>query len=251
MRISQTAVSYTLLLIISGAAASRSTARDHEPSPERQYTSRFAERKSSVQSGEGVDEEIRSDYSSTLESPILPNQESWGVWEGMKYCEEGMWAIGAQLKVESKLGIRYGTDDTALNAVRLLCAPFGVFNQESAIVESHPGNWGKWRKKYYCRDSLLIGFQLRSEGNQGARDDTGANNIRLRCSSKRNREVEMDGLDWGEWTARQTCPRGTAVCGVNVKNVRPLRDTHDRLGDDVSATAVNIACCNVAEVRLE
>ncbi|OQV12896.1 hypothetical protein BV898_12818 [Hypsibius exemplaris] len=65
-----------------------------------------------------------------------------------------MFAIGAQLRVESRQGTR--NDDTALISMKLLCAPLGKKDDYSEAM-SYEGLWGDWKSKYYCTDSVVTG----------------------------------------------------------------------------------------------
>ena len=57
--------------------------------------------------------------SQVLKSPLITN---WGQWTTWSSCPSNQFAIGMQLKVEGDQG---SGDDTALNGIRLLCAPIG------------------------------------------------------------------------------------------------------------------------------
>ena len=48
-----------------------------------------------------------------------PKMTDWGDWHRMEYCPPGMYAVGAQLKVDEDQVI----NKTGLNAVALYCNP--------------------------------------------------------------------------------------------------------------------------------
>ena len=148
-----------------------------------------------------------------LESPRVTN---WGVWGGWAECKTGEYVVGMQLKTERPQG---NGDDTALNAIRLLCALPG--SREYSPIQSLEGPWGNFGRTSYCpENSTVSGFQLRSESEQGNGDDTAANNLRLICrydNGDRQVTIEGDGNDWGDWTESQRCLPGQNVCGFRTQ----------------------------------
>ncbi|KAF5888952.1 vitelline membrane outer layer protein 1, partial [Clarias magur] len=71
-------------------------------------------------------------YSSIL---TVPNGEKFGIWMWSELCPENFYATGFSLRIESN---QYGSDDTALNGIRLFC----VQNEDRRFiysVESHTG----------------------------------------------------------------------------------------------------------------
>lgn len=162
---------------------------------------------------------------------------NWGTWIGPSYCPEGTWAVGAQQKVEGGQG---KGDDTALNSIRLLCAPLGISNRFSHVAEPHFGRWGNLATETYCKESVMKGFDLRTERHQGGGDDTAANSLKIVCSNEAVLELPGGG-PWGEWNGEQTCPKGSAVCGVSVQ----VEDSQGD-GDDTALNNVRFACCMMA-----
>ena len=59
----------------------------------------------------------RNDYSGKYIRPYT--QTSWGSWGHTEWCPHGTFANKFDLKIESDQG---SGDDTALNAIRLLCS---------------------------------------------------------------------------------------------------------------------------------
>ena len=104
-----------------------------------------------------------------------PSVTDWGDWSDWEVCEAHKYVVGFQLKTEKKQG---QGDNTALNGIELQCATIGS-NQNDSVLRGKVGNWGEWGRKYRCPSgSVLTGFQLRSEGEQGDEDDTAANNFK-------------------------------------------------------------------------
>ena len=101
----------------------------------------------------------------------------WGSWASSAQCSAGF--TGADFKVEGKQG---GGDDTAANALELVCASGG-----SRFV-SNNGVWGSWEGYKYCSTGQRIcGIQTRVEPAQGGdddEDDTALNGVDLRCCGK-------------------------------------------------------------------
>ena len=101
----------------------------------------------------------------------------WGSWASSAQCSAGF--TGADFKVEGKQG---GGDDTAANALELVCASGG-----SRFVGNN-GAWGRWEGYKYCSTGQRIcGIQTRVEPAQGGdddEDDTALNGVDLRCCGK-------------------------------------------------------------------
>ena len=133
-------------------------------------------------------------------------------------CNPGKYVVGFQLKTEKEQG---DGDDTALNGIKLQCAAVGLARDDS-IVHSTVGEWGDWGQYFRCPiGSVLTGYQLRSESEQGQGDDTAANNLLGFCSSSvtsvETDAVVGDGLSWGDWTERRDCPSGYGICGIRTQ----------------------------------
>ncbi|KAG7317956.1 hypothetical protein KOW79_018991 [Hemibagrus wyckioides] len=163
----------------------------------------------------------------------VPNGEQFGIWMWSELCPENFYATGFSLRIEPN---QYGSDDTALNGIRLYC----VQNEDRRFlysVESHTGHFGEWTEPQWCPSGTLSSFQLRVEPHQGIfGDDTAANNIRFRCSS--NPTLEGRGLAWGEygeWSSN--CSNG-GICGIQTK-----MELYQGGLDDSSLNDVRFHCC--------
>uniref|UniRef100_A0A3Q2V6G7 Vitelline membrane outer layer 1 homolog b n=4 Tax=Haplochromini TaxID=319058 RepID=A0A3Q2V6G7_HAPBU len=176
------------------------------------------------------------EYKSLL---TVSNGERFGTWTWPEMCPESFFAVGFSVRVESN---QYGSDDTALNGIRLVCAKDGNRNFLYTI-ESHTGYFGDWSQPQYCPSGVLTSFQISVEPHQGLfGDDTAVNNIRFRCSS--NPTLEGPGMGWGEyghWS--EECPDG-GICGIETK-----MEEYQYGLDDSTLNDVRFHCCASQQVR--
>ncbi|OWA51872.1 putative Vitelline membrane outer layer protein 1-like protein [Hypsibius exemplaris] len=186
----------------------------------------------------------RAKPSNDIASPQVTN---WGTWSTPSFCPSKEFVVGMQLRTEPDQG---SGDDSALNAIRFLCArvPYNG-GPETSTATPHDGFWGTWGKKFYCKnDEYAVGFQLRSEKDQGKGDDSAANNLRLLCGNIKNPkniytmldQVEGDGMQWGDWTAVQTCPEMHVMCGLKVQV-----EEQQGSGDDSALNNLVASCCSL------
>ncbi|XP_077326864.1 vitelline membrane outer layer protein 1 homolog [Lithobates pipiens] len=165
------------------------------------------------------------------EDIYVTNGGPWGVWEWMDVCPSNTVASGFELKVESPQG---DGDDTALNAIRLLCTKPGDRTIQAKIM-SKEGGWGSWTGVRWCPSGFLISFALQVEPSIGDGDDTAANNIMFQCSD--NNILTGNGGSWGtfgDWS--KMCRYG--ICGIRTK-VEPSQGK----GDDTALNDVVFRCC--------
>lgn len=165
------------------------------------------------------------------------NGGQWGSWGHKEMCPVGMYAAGFSLKVEDPIG---DGDDTALNGIRLHCVykANGVASSYTnyASVGSDVGSWGVWRDIKWCPYGFLTAFQLKVEKPQGSGDDTAANNIQFKCSSRSS--LLGEGTKWGDWGGwSQTC-QGKGICGIKTRVEIP-----QGRGDDTALNDVRMYCC--------
>ncbi|XP_040198027.1 vitelline membrane outer layer protein 1-like [Rana temporaria] len=159
------------------------------------------------------------------------NGGGWGDWGWMDTCPSGTVATGFELKVEKPQG---NGDDTALNAIKLLCTRPGDRYVQAQIM-SKQGGWGNWNGYQWCPSGYLISFALQVEGSQGDGDDTAANNIMFQCSD--NNILTGYGGGWGtfgSWSGK--CHSG--ICGIRTKVERDQGK-----GDDTAMNDVVFRCC--------
>ena len=169
------------------------------------------------------------------DSPFIiesPKVTDWGSWGEMEICPAGSFVFGYRIKVEPYQTVL--SDDCALNAVELLCisptksrapsAPLtrsnhtGLLSKAFATVISKVGHRGDWGPVKECPEpEFVVGFNLRSEKDQGwTADDTAANDLKLICSGGQAIEAG-NGTPYGDWSADIKCPRGHYVCGIQTQ----------------------------------
>ncbi|XP_073479125.1 vitelline membrane outer layer protein 1-like [Aquarana catesbeiana] len=159
------------------------------------------------------------------------NGGNWGDWGWMDMCPPGTVATGFDLKVEPSQG---KGDDTALNAIKLLCTKrweSGIY----AEITSTTGRWGSWTGIQWCPSGFLVKFALQVEPSQGDGDDTAANNIMFQCSD--NNILTGNGGRWGTFSyLSDICQSG--ICGI-ITRVEPDQGG----GDDTALNDVKFRCC--------
>uniref|UniRef100_A0A3B4XC94 Vitelline membrane outer layer 1 homolog n=1 Tax=Seriola lalandi dorsalis TaxID=1841481 RepID=A0A3B4XC94_SERLL len=170
------------------------------------------------------------EYESVL---TVTNGEQFGNWTWAEMCPDKFFAVGFSIRVEPN---QYGSDDTGLNGIRLICSKD---ERRSFLysIESHTGYFGDWSQPQYCPSGVLTSFQIRVEPYQGLfGDDTAVNNIKFRCSS--NPTLEGPGMTWGEYGSwSQECIDG-GICGIETK----MEDYQYGL-DDSALNDVRFHCC--------
>ena len=154
-------------------------------------------------------------WATTIRSPSVTD---WGDWYEWATCKPGEFVVGFRLKTEQNQG---EGDDTALNGIELQCATIGSTRNDTVLVSKYL-KFGEWGQYFRCPvGSVLTGFQLRSERDQGDKDSTAANNFKGYCSSITSHELTHsmvgDGLAHGDWSERQNCPSGYGICGMRTQ----------------------------------
>ncbi len=168
---------------------------------------------------------------------IGPYGGPFGGWTAEQRCPEGQWAYAVSLRVEGDQG-GLG-DDTALNGIRLTCGTNASGRQE---ISSGGAPWGGWSAPQACGESegFITSARLRIEPSLGAGDDTGAVDAEFQCASRSG--AILRGTvhhNWGEWKAWQSCPAGTAICGIRTKVEAPIT------GDDTALNDAEFQCCTL------
>ncbi|CAF2048142.1 unnamed protein product [Rotaria magnacalcarata] len=165
---------------------------------------------------------------------VEPESAPWGEFTNMVYCDANTWAIGFRQRVEASCG---DCDDTALNALELLCG-----KKDGTYVKSispHNGFWGDWSDAVRCpgRNNFLNGVSFKIEESQEKGDDTAVNDGKFACT-RSSEIVASNGTPWGSWKSMKNCPRSTAICGFSLKieNVQ-----HEN--DDTAANGAKFDCC--------
>jgi hypothetical protein len=177
----------------------------------------------------------RSDVKATVEPP---GGNAWGIWHPSVYCNDGTYAYGYELRVETPIG---SGDDTALNSVRLFCeAPGGGSKNDITPLD---GIWGMWFDPSYCPvgGEVLIGVKLNSEPPVGEdKDDTSANDVMFSCSESGDLDNPAGG-PWGKgWGLWAWCPHNTAICGLSILFEQPQGS-----GDDTAMNSIRVHCCSL------
>ncbi|CAF3693494.1 unnamed protein product [Rotaria sp. Silwood1] len=167
---------------------------------------------------------------------IEPESGPWGEFTNTVYCNANTWAIGFRQRVEKPCD---NCDDTALNALELLCAKKDGTSVNS--IKPHSGFWGDWSNVVRCPGSnnFLKGVSFKIEPPQESGDDTAANDSQFACSQSRN-IFASNGDPWGDWKPMKYCSPSTAICGFSLK----LEDTQNE-GDDTAANGAKFECCTL------
>ncbi|XP_071130645.1 vitelline membrane outer layer protein 1-like [Mytilus edulis] len=170
----------------------------------------------------------------------VTNGGSHGTWSGPEFCAIGYYATGYSLKIEEKQG---KGDDTALNAIRLKCRKGNNSPITGGTILAQDGIWGRWSREMDCDSGKqFVSFRLQVEENQGRGDDTAANYVSFMCRSFNGGGTHIIGTRgfWGPFGAwSQTCPLGSAICGLEVQ-IEP----NQRRGDDTALNNAKFYCCS-------
>jgi hypothetical protein len=164
----------------------------------------------------------------------------WGNWRELAMCPDGKWVTGGKVRIERSQGGDSDEDDTALNGVRLFCG--------STELRPGDGFWGGWEDMGSCK-RYVTGARLRIEPSLGGgdigknhSDDTGAVDLELICEDGQI----LGGAthhEWGSFKAAQTCPGGSAVCGVKTR-IEPEQGG-GKTEDDTAMNDLELTCCTI------
>ena len=176
-----------------------------------------------------------SDLNFTFKKYIASDRVTrWGNWYSAQFCPNGSYVKGFGLKVEKPQGLG---DDTALNAIKLICDD----NENTVLWSDRQENdnkyitYGKWESKdNFCPRGKVNGFQIKAEKPGG--DDTAANSINMQCEENFLMLSSYKG-EWGTWSDVKTCQNKTFVCGMSVQ-VEP-----NSASDKTALNNVNFFCC--------
>ncbi len=164
--------------------------------------------------------------------PQFTNQ-GWGTWGRIAMCPTGQFITTLRVKGETA---QDGGDDTALNAVRFLCAVPGQTG--AAELKSKEGTWGTWDTPQTCPGNRpAVGFSLRIEPLLGSGDDTAMGNLRLKCADG-SMLTGNPPAAWGQWGKLYECPAGKALIGFTSK----VEDKQGDGGDDTALNRIQMFC---------
>ena len=76
----------------------------------------------------------------------------WGEWKGWKNCPQNQFIVGAKVRYENSQG--GGGDDTALNGLKIYCAPYDT-NSGGSWVSVYDGLWGDWKAEQKRSDETM------------------------------------------------------------------------------------------------
>ncbi len=179
---------------------------------------------------------------------IRPNSlNRRGVIGPGRLCPKGSVAEGFRMKMEPYRAL---DDNSALNAVRLICSGTET---EAKSTEGHRGEWTEVAK---CRkDDFISAVKIKSEHWLGwDRDDLGALDLEAECSSgvrlRHRRRPGWITARRGVWSDEARCPpEAPAVCGLKVRLDEPGRRgglferEPDLKSDSAGLTEVQFKCC--------
>eukprot|EP00918_Siedleckia_nematoides_P082454 GHVU01180678.1.p1 GENE.GHVU01180678.1~~GHVU01180678.1.p1 ORF type:complete len:547 (-),score=38.07 GHVU01180678.1:92-1732(-) len=152
----------------------------------------------------------------------------WGTWRAWAMCPVGHFVIGFQERVEES----YLGDNSALNAVRMLCS-------DQSTISSYDGLWGSWTPFKQCGSgSYFDGYKIGIQGDQGGGDDTAANAVVMYCG---NEAVSRDPLRVFEGTyfrQKRACAQGYQICGFRIRF-----ESDQGEGDDSAMNGIEVQCC--------
>ena len=166
----------------------------------------------------------------------------WGSWSTCpQYCAVNSFAYRVNLKAEAPQGTG---DDSSVNAVSLHCfdRTTGAF---TGYVTSDKGTEGDWLGTvHFWNEStstpLTTGKLLYQTPQAGNGDDVAGAGLKVnwRTSNSGLTNVPSAAM-YGYWRTTQTCPDGTAVCGIRTQVHAPQGS-----GDDTALNGVEFECCS-------
>jgi len=158
-------------------------------------------------------------------------QGLWGYFPRfVSFCPTGSYVFGYRLKSEHSQGS--DGDDTALNAIELICKK-PASSSITGRITSNKERWGSWGSEGWCpgNNNPVIGFEVMEEASQGKGDDTAVNHVHLSCATTGKAYASTNTL-WGNWKPSMLCPSGSAVVGLRTQ-------VEISCGGDCDDTALN------------
>lgn len=166
---------------------------------------------------------------------------SWGSWRPQATCPDGWTVVGGRQRVEPDQG---KGDDTALNSVQFRCRnPTPTYKDtlklspiyEERDITSFDGYWGTWSDWRSCPSGASVtGARMKIEPNQGGGDDSGGNDVELKCTDGTTLGFGNGGR-WGTWGDWVSC--STKVIGLAVRVEDSLA-----AGDDTAMNGLKLVC---------
>ncbi|XP_060608246.1 uncharacterized protein LOC132760315 [Ruditapes philippinarum] len=166
-----------------------------------------------------------------------------GQWGHIEFCPDRQYAIGYNLKIEPYQG---SADDTGLNAIRLICADrFG--KPTGKTITSWESKWGSYRTDKLCpKAGQTATFLTRFRLQMHDYFHIGASFATFKCQDilKTTNEIPLVifpgyGEPWGTyWEESESCPSGSAICGMRTKVEEPQGKN-----DDSALNNVKFYCC--------
>ena len=154
----------------------------------------------------------------------------WGDWGPVEMCSGNGHAIDFSLKVEPN---QDGGDDTALNGICLICSG----GDEICSTEGPWGDDFHESTQGKC-EAGMTAFKMKFQEEQGADDDTAANDLMLRCKDDGLWKQVPEFHNWGNWSEVYSCPSGSVICGLSTRV-----EKRQGRGDDTSLNGVKFWCC--------
>jgi len=171
-----------------------------------------------------------------------------GVWSEFTRCPKDSFATAFRLKIEP-FQSRGQYDDTALNAVQLLC--FGATPDATMTLSALEGDYGAWSEWVSCPgSSVLSAYQLKHHPKQWSGDDAGGIAVRFGCRSLASKKrvvrarLKADNeITWGEFLPVSSCPANSGICAMSTRYLPYQGNSIIGDFDDLSISDVRFECC--------
>lgn len=160
----------------------------------------------------------------------------YGSWAGcIDFCPEGSWVWSINTRWDCQGG---GSDCSGTNTIMLGCHDRA--GNYVASISSSAGWWGYWSGWYTTRNGgPAKGMETFTMPKRGSRDDMSMT-VAYLLDSGGSMVGESSGFHSGDVWARNECPAGTRVCGLQTR-LEAKQGTRD---DDTALNGVNLACCS-------
>ena len=163
-----------------------------------------------------------------------------GIWQESAFCLRGSYANGYSIKADKA--------DDSFHGVKLRCAErVPPFRHKRAFIReiwSGEGRSGAWAEMMTCHSNaegkdFLSGFQIQ-KGMRHAGSEPAVTNIKFWCRNDQDgNEYELVNKVTNSWGhVSQSCPRKSAVCGIQTRSVEESQSTNTVFVD------VRIFCCH-------